>query len=85
MAVRIGEDPDRWGLVGLLHDFDYERWPNAAHSPTDEHPAAGVRVLREAGYPDDVLDASFPQGPKTRPVPRPLLEGIDRQVADVPF
>ena len=56
-AEHYGEDADRWGLTGLLHDFDYERWPNAAHSPTEEHPAAGVRVLREAGYPDDVLEA----------------------------
>jgi predicted hydrolase (HD superfamily) len=56
-ADHFGEDADRWGLTGLLHDFDYERWPNAAHSPTEEHPAAGVRVLREAGYPDDVLEA----------------------------
>ena len=46
MAARAGEDPERWGLVGLLHDFDYERYPNAAHSPTDEHPSEGVRLLR---------------------------------------
>jgi predicted hydrolase (HD superfamily) len=56
-AAHFGEDADRWGLTGLVHDFDYERWPNAAHSPTEDHPAAGVRVLREAGYPDDVLEA----------------------------
>jgi putative nucleotidyltransferase with HDIG domain len=56
-ATRFGEDPDRWGLAGLLHDFDYERYPNAEHSPTAEHPAEGVRVLRERGYPDDVLHA----------------------------
>jgi predicted hydrolase (HD superfamily) len=56
-AGHFGEDADRWGLTGLMHDFDYERWPNAAHSPTDEHPAAGVRVLRERGYPDDILEA----------------------------
>ena len=56
-AARFGEDPDRWGAAGLLHDFDYERWPNASHSPTEEHPAAGVRILRERGYPDDVLQA----------------------------
>ena len=56
-ADHFGEDAERWGLTGLMHDFDYERWPNAAHSPTDEHPAAGVRVLREQGYPDDVLEA----------------------------
>ena len=56
-AVRFGEDPDRWGLAGLLHDFDYEKWPNAGHSATEEHPAEGVRRLRELGYPEDVLQA----------------------------
>ena len=56
-AGHFGEDADRWGITGLMHDFDYERWPNAAHSPTDEHPAAGVRVLRERGYPEDMLEA----------------------------
>ena len=56
-AEHYGEDADRWGLAGLVHDFDYERWPNASHSPTEEHPAAGVRVLRDAGFPDDVLEA----------------------------
>lgn len=56
-AEHYGEDADRWGLTGLLHDFDYERWPNEQHSPTEEHPAAGVRVLRDLGYPEDVLEA----------------------------
>ncbi len=56
-AVKFGEDEERWGLAGLLHDFDYERFPNESHSPTDEHPAAGVRILEEKGYPDDVLRA----------------------------
>ena len=56
-AEKFGEDADRWGLAGLLHDFDYERWPNAAHSPTDEHPAEGVRILRAKGYPEDILQA----------------------------
>jgi predicted hydrolase (HD superfamily) len=56
-ATRFGEDPDRWGLAGLIHDFDYERYPNAAHSPTEEHPAFGVRVLRERGWPEDILQA----------------------------
>jgi len=56
-AERFGEDPERWGLAGLLHDFDYERWPNAERSATEEHPAWGVRLLRERGYPDDVLQA----------------------------
>ena len=57
MAVRIGADPERWGLVGLLHDFDYERFPNDAHSPTEEHPAEGVRILAARGLPDDLQRA----------------------------
>jgi putative nucleotidyltransferase with HDIG domain len=57
MAERTGEDPDVWGIVGLLHDFDYERFPNDAHSPTEEHPAAGVRVLAERGLPEDAQRA----------------------------
>jgi len=56
-AGRFGEDPDRWALAGLLHDFDYERYPNAGHAADAEHPAEGVRVLRDRGYPEDVLQA----------------------------
>ena len=56
-AARFGEDAERWGLAGLVHDFDYERFPNAAHSATDEHPAYGVRLLRERGWPEDILEA----------------------------
>ena len=56
-AGRFGEDPARWGLTGLIHDFDYERWPNQEHSPTSGHPAEGVRILREHGWPEDILEA----------------------------
>ena len=56
-AAKFGEDPERWGLAGLIHDFDYERYPNAEHSATEGHPAEGVRVLRERGWPDDILQA----------------------------
>jgi len=56
-AEHFGEDPERWGLAGLIHDFDYERYPNAAHSPTDEHPSQGVKLLRERGWPEDILQA----------------------------
>jgi len=56
-AEHFGEDPERWGLAGLIHDFDYERYPNATHSPTEEHPAWGVRFLRERGWPEDILQA----------------------------
>lgn len=64
-AVKFGEDPDRWGLAGLIHDFDYERYPNAEHSPTEGHPAHGVRVLRERGWPDDILAAIMGHGTYT--------------------
>jgi len=56
-ARKFGEDEERWGTAGLIHDFDYERYPNNAHSPTDEHPSEGVRVLRARGYPEDILTA----------------------------
>jgi predicted hydrolase (HD superfamily) len=56
-AARLDGDPDRWGLTGLIHDFDYERYPNAEHSPTEGHPAHGVRLLRERGWPEDILQA----------------------------
>lgn len=56
-ADRFSEDPERWGLTGLIHDFDYERYPNAAHSATEEHPAWGVNLLRQRGWPDDILAA----------------------------
>jgi putative nucleotidyltransferase with HDIG domain len=51
-ARKLGEDEERWGIVGLLHDFDYERWPN----PPD-HPLKGSEILRDHGYPDDVIYA----------------------------
>ena len=57
MAERAGEDPETWGLVGLLHDFDYERFPNSEHSATEEHPAEGVRVLASQGFPEPMQRA----------------------------
>lgn len=56
-AEKFGEDAERWGIAGLIHDFDYERFPNNAHSPTDEHPSEGVRLLRAKGYPEDILES----------------------------
>ena len=56
-AGKFGEDVERWGIAGLIHDFDYERFPNNAHSPTEEHPAEGVRILRGRGFPEDILEA----------------------------
>lgn len=51
-AEKWSEDVEKWGIVGLLHDFDYERWPD----PPD-HPLQGSRILKERGYPDDVIYA----------------------------
>jgi putative nucleotidyltransferase with HDIG domain len=56
-ANKFGEDEEHWGAAGLIHDFDYERFPNNAHSPTEEHPSEGVRLLRSKGYPEDILQA----------------------------
>jgi putative nucleotidyltransferase with HDIG domain len=56
-AERFGENVEEWGLAGLLHDFDYERWPNDAHSPEQEHPAEGVRILRGLGVQEPILQA----------------------------
>jgi predicted hydrolase (HD superfamily) len=56
-AEHFGEEPERWGLAGLIHDFDYERFPNDARSATEEHPSEGVRILRDRGWPDDILQA----------------------------
>lgn len=53
MALRAGADPEAWGTVGLLHDFDYERFPNAAHAPDAEHPSEGVRILAGLGAPEE--------------------------------
>lgn len=56
-AHRSGADEELWGLAGLLHDFDYERWPNAEHKADAEHPAEGGRILRERGYPEEMIQA----------------------------
>ncbi|HEY2065443.1 MAG TPA: HD domain-containing protein [Gemmatimonadaceae bacterium] len=56
-AEKEGADVERWGLAGLVHDFDYERFPNAEHSPTEQHPSEGVRLLRARGWPEDILEA----------------------------
>ena len=81
MAERAGEDPDRWGLVGLVHDFDYERFPNPGHSPTEEHPAEGVRLLASRGLPEDMQrailgHARYTGVPRETPMARALF-GVD--------
>jgi putative nucleotidyltransferase with HDIG domain len=51
-ARRFGEDEEAWGFVALIHDFDYERWPDA-----ENHPFRGAEILREKGCPEFVVRA----------------------------
>jgi putative nucleotidyltransferase with HDIG domain len=51
-ARKFGEDEERWGITGLLHDMDYEKHPTPA-----EHPTVGVAELEKRGYPEDVRRA----------------------------
>jgi putative nucleotidyltransferase with HDIG domain len=77
-ARKSGADEELWGLTALLHDFDYERWPNANHHPTEEHPYAGSVILREHGYPEEMIHAilghaSYCNVPRTTPLDRTLF------------
>lgn len=78
MADRAGEDPEAWGLVGLLHDFDYERFPNADRHPDREHPAEGVRILADRGLPVEMQQAilghaTYTHVPRDSPMARALF------------
>jgi putative nucleotidyltransferase with HDIG domain len=54
-ALKCGEDADLWGLTGLLHDLDYERFPDM--TADDGHPRTAMRVLAELGYPEALIRA----------------------------
>ena len=66
-AKKFGEDEDKWGVVGLMHDFDYETHPTAP-----DHPLKGSEILKEKGYPDDVRTAILGHASYTG-VPRDTL------------
>jgi putative nucleotidyltransferase with HDIG domain len=72
-ARKVGQDEETWGIVGLLHDFDYERWPN----PPD-HPLKGSEILRQRGYPEEVIYAILshadylPDYPRVHPLDKAL-------------
>jgi putative nucleotidyltransferase with HDIG domain len=59
-ARRFGEDEAFWGITALLHDFDYERWPDLA-----DHPFRGAEILRERGYPEAMIRAILSHGDHT--------------------
>jgi putative nucleotidyltransferase with HDIG domain len=76
-AAKLGEDPETWGVVGLLHDFDYERWPNPTRSATEEHPSEGSKILEAKGYPEPLrrailAHASYTGVPRETPLARTL-------------
>jgi putative nucleotidyltransferase with HDIG domain len=56
-ARKAGADEEAWGLAALLHDFDYERFPNNDHAADREHPAEGAKTLRERGYSEETIRA----------------------------
>ena len=68
LAKKYGEDEDKWGVVGMLHDFDYERYPD------QRHPQLGSEVLRERGYPEDVIQAILSHADYTGVARESLLE-----------
>ncbi len=69
-AEKFGEDPDLWGITGLLHDFDWEIHPNL-----DEHPIKGVEILRQRGVPEVICRAILSHAPERTGVqPETLME-----------
>jgi putative nucleotidyltransferase with HDIG domain len=72
-ARELGEDEELWGVVALLHDFDYE-----IHPTLDKHPQDGAPILREEGYPEEVIDAVLSHAehlglPRDTPLKRTLF------------
>jgi putative nucleotidyltransferase with HDIG domain len=67
-ARKYGEDEDDWGVVGLLHDFDWE-----IHPTLDKHPMAGAPILRERGVPEDIIRTILSHASETSGVPRETL------------
>lgn len=82
-ARKFGEDEERWGIVGLIHDFDYERHPTMGGDlPKEEwHTFAGARILRERGWPEEIVQdvlshADYTEVPRDTPL-RKALFAID--------
>lgn len=56
-AQKYGEDPELWGMAGLLHDMDYEKFPTYDAAAQTGHPYEGLRILKEQGYPPEIIEA----------------------------
>jgi putative nucleotidyltransferase with HDIG domain len=71
-ALRFGSDPDLWGVVGLLHDFDYERYPNVT---SDGHPNRGAEILRRKGIDEGIIRAILAHASEVTAIePESLME-----------
>jgi putative nucleotidyltransferase with HDIG domain len=75
-ARKFGEDEERWAVLGLIHDWDYESGPTL-----DKHPMRGIEMLRERGWPEDILEdiashAEYLDTPRDRPI-RKALYAVD--------
>jgi putative nucleotidyltransferase with HDIG domain len=68
LARKYGEDEDKWGVVGMLHDFDYERYPD------ERHPQLGSQALRERGYSEEIIRAILSHADYTGVKRESLLE-----------
>lgn len=68
-ARKFGGDENTWSVAALLHDFDYERWPNTEHAADQGHPSEGAKILRERGYPEEIINAILSHADYTH-VPR---------------
>jgi putative nucleotidyltransferase with HDIG domain len=68
-ARRLGEDEDSWGAIGLVHDFEYDRFP-------DEHPQAGARILREKGYSEEIVNTILSHGNTGVPRDTPIAKAL---------
>ncbi len=80
-ARKTGADEETWSLAALLHDFDYERWPNQEHSPDQGHPSEGAKILREQGYSEEIVrailsHADYCNFPRLTPLERVSREDV---------
>lgn len=78
-AEKFGEDPEKWGVVGVVHDFDYEQNPT-----WDKHVYEGTRILRERGWPEELVTAvashaEYMNIPRVTPM-RKVLFAVDELV-----
>jgi putative nucleotidyltransferase with HDIG domain len=73
-STALGVNEELWGLAALLHDFDYERWPNQEHHATEGHPSEGSKLLRERGYPEEMIRAILSHGDYTGVARQSALE-----------